>query len=280
MTMKSVVVEIKGDYAALLNDDGTVVKRRNKNYSIGDIVMAKEKSLAKKIRVAVAAALFFMVASVGVAAYETPYYYVSLDVNPGILMKVNLFEKVIGVEGINQDAQSIIEGLELKNKGIETAICNAIQRIEEKGYFVKNNNIIIAASSKNKEKAEKLALKLKDAANEEIEDEGIDVDVDCRGIGYEMVQKAKELNITPGKYNIINRLLKEEVNDVNASQSIKELMSRYTANKGNLDGPGDGEQTQNQEQTQNAGTEDKLVNQEQTSNQNGNVNKNKGRNNN
>lgn len=278
--MKSVVVEIKGENAAFLKDDGTIVMRRNKKYSIGDVVMVKEKSLAKKIRVAVAAALFFMVASVGVAAYETPYYYVSLDVNPGILLKVNLFEKVIGVEGVNEDAIAIIEGLELKNKGIETALCNAIQRIEEKGYFVKNNNIIIAASSKNTEKAEKLALKLKDAANEEIEDEGIDVDVDCRGIGYEMVQKARELNITPGKYNIITHLLKEEVNDVNINQSIKELMSRFTANKGNHDGAGDGEQTQNQEQTQNEGGEDELVNQEQTSNQNGTTNTyNKGKNN-
>lgn len=278
--MKSVVVEIKDDYAVFLKDDGTVVKKRNKNYCIGDVVIVKEKSLTKRIRVAVAAALFFMVASVGVAAYETPYYYVSLDVNPGILLKVNLFEKVIGVQGVNEDAIAIIEGLELKNKGIETALCNAIQRIEEKGYFVKNNNIIIAASSKNTEKAEKLALKLKDAANEEIEDEGIDVDVDCRGIGYEMVQKARELNITPGKYNIITHLLKEEVNDVNVNQSIKELMSRFTANKGNLDGPSDGEQTQNQEQIQNAGGEDKLVNQEQTSNQNVNTNTyNKGKNN-
>lgn len=274
--MKSVVVEIKGDYAVFLKDDGTVVKKRNKNYFIGDVVIVKEKSLTKRIRVAVAAALFFMVASVGVAAYETPYYYVSLDVNPGILLKVNLFEKVIGAQGVNEDGQAIIEGLELKNKGIETALCNAIQRIEEKGYFVKNNNIIIAASSKNTQKAEKLALKLKDAASEEVEDEGIDADVDSRGIGYEMIQNAKQWNITPGKYNIITHLLKEEVNDVNSAQTIKELMSRYTANKGSHEGLQNEEQVQNQ--TQNQGEEEQVQNEEQTLNQTGNTN-NKGKNN-
>ena len=274
--MKSVVVEIKGDYAAFLKDDGTVVKKRNRNYSIGDVVMVKERPLTKKIRVAVAAAMFFMIASVGVAAYETPYYYVSLDVNPGILLKVNLFEKVIGVEGVNQDAVQIIQGLDLKNKGIETALCNAIERIKEKGYFIKNNNIIIAASSKNNAKAEQLALRLKDAAEDEVADEGINADVDSRGIGYEMVQNAKQWNITPGKYNIITHLLKEEVNDVNSAQSIKELMSRYTSNKGSHDGLQDEEQAG--EQTQNQVDENQVQNQEQTSNQNDNANpSNKGK---
>ncbi len=278
--MKSVVVEIKGNYAAFLQDDGTVVKKRNRNYSVADIVVMKQKAFTQKIRVAVAAALFFIVASVGVVAYETPYYYVSLDVNPGILLKVNLFEKVIGAEGVNEDAIAIIEGLELKNKGIETALCNAIQRIEEKGYFVKNNNIIIAASSKNTQKAEKLALRLKDAVNEEIEDEGIDVDVDCRGIGYEMVQKAKELNITPGKYNIITRLLKEEINETNINQSIKELMSRYTKNKDNNDSISDGEQVDAKKQTQNESAEGRNENKQQTINHSNNANvNNKGKNN-
>lgn len=256
--MKSVVVEIKGDYAALLKDDGTVAIKKNKNYSIGDVVMVKEGSFAKKIRAAVAAAMFFMIASVGVAAYEAPYYYVSLDVNPGILLKVNLFEKVIGVEGINQDAVEIIQDLDLKNKGIETALCNAIERIKEKGYFVKNNNIIIAASSKNNAKAEQLALKLKDAAEDEVTDEGINVDVDSRGIGYETVQNSRQWNITPGKYNIITHLLKEEINDVNSNQSIKELMNRYTVNKGSQNSSGNEEQVR--EQTQNQGYENPNIN--------------------
>lgn len=278
--MKSVVVEIKGNYAAFLQDDGTVVKKRNRNYSVGDIVVMKQKAFTKKIRVAVAAALFFMVASIGVAAYEIPYYYVSLDVNPGILLKVNLFEKVIGAQGVNEDGQAIIEGLELKNKCIETALCNAIQRIEEKGYFVKNNNIIIAASSKNTQKAEKLALKLKDAASEEVEDEGIDADVDSRGIGYEMVQNAKQWNITPGKYNIITHLLKEEVNETNINQSIKELMSRYTKNKDNNESISDGEQVDAKKQKQNQNAEDRNENKQQSINHSNNANvNNKGKNN-
>ncbi|NMC55873.1 MAG: hypothetical protein GYA50_01450 [Eubacteriaceae bacterium] len=258
--MKSVVVEIKGENAAFLKDDGTVVIKRNKNYSIGDVVIVREKSLAKKLKVAVAAAMFFMIASVGVAAYETPYYYVSLDVNPGILLKVNLFEKVIGVEGVNQDAVQIIQDLDLKNKGIETALCNAIERIKEKGYFIQNNNIIIAASSKNNAKAQQLAQRLKDAAQDEVTDEGINADVDSRGIGYEMVQNAKQWNITPGKYNIITHLLKEEVNDVNAAQSIKELMSRYKTNKGSHDGSDDGEQIQEQTQNQSNGNQNDNAN--------------------
>jgi len=229
--MRAVVVEIKNNYAALLQDDGIIVKKKNENYKIGDVVTVREKSITKKFRFAVAAAVFFSIIGVGAAAYTTPYYYVSLDVNPGIILKANLFERVIGAEGDNEDGKAIVEKLNLKNKEIETAVRTAVDEIKQKGYFDENNNIVVAASARNNEDAEQLAQELEDVIENEVQDENIKADVDCKGIGYEMVKKAREHNITPGKYNIITHLLDEEVNDVNKNESIKELMTRYHAKK-------------------------------------------------
>lgn len=277
MSMRAVVVDIKNGYAALLQDDGTVVRKRNENYSIGDVVVIRKKSLTGKFKVAAAAAMFFIIASVGVAAYETPYYYVSMDVNPGIIMEVNIFEKVISIEAVNEDAQAIMDGLEIRNKGIETALCNAVERIEEEGYFENNNDIIIAASCKNEGKADRLALRLQERIENEVQEKGIEADVDSRGVGYEMVQQARQWSITPGKYNIITHLLDEEVNENNTSESIKSLMTRYTSGKGNRDTASDKESgdIENYEQPSNNTEDDQIQTHEQTHNNSDNTNSDK-----
>lgn len=270
--MKAVVVQIKDEYAALLQDNGIVVKKKNENYSIGDVVIMKEKSIRKKWKVAVAAVMFFMLTSVGALAYATPYYYVSLDVNPSILLKVNMFERIIGAEAVNDDAAVIMENLNLQNMGVEDAICMTIEQIEQAGYFNgEGGNIEIAASAKNNQNAQRLAEKLQGAVDEEIEDNQINAETDIRVVGYEMVQQAKELNITPGKLNIITNLLGEEVGD-NVNESIKDLMSRYTDTKGNSNsqdqnGNGNGNDDQIQDQTQDqlkTQTQDKIQDQDQT----------------
>jgi hypothetical protein len=254
--MKAVVVQIKGEYAALLQDDGIVVKKKNQNYSIGDVIIMNKKSIRKKWKIAVAAVMFFMLTSVGALAYTAPYYYVSLDVNPSILMKVNMFERIIGAEAVNEDALAIVESLNLKNQGVEDAVCMTIEQLERAGYFNgEGGEIAIAASAKNNGNAQRLAEKLQGSVNEAIEDNDINADADVRVVGYDMVQQAKELDITPGKLNIITNLLGEEVGD-NVNESIKDLMSRYTDTKGNGNNNnknsdnGNGDKTQSQDKTQ------------------------------
>jgi len=233
--MKAVVVEIKDGYAALLRDDGSVVKMKNRNFTIGDVVNMKEKTMRRKSRFSAmmaVAAMLVVIMGAGVCAYATPYYYVSLDVNPSILMQVNLFERVIGMEAANEDAAAVLEGLNLNNRNIEDAISEAVARIAEAGYFGEEGaNILISSTAKNNDKAERLAGKLKGAVEDEIAENGVKAEVAAGAMGYDMVQEAKELGITPGKLNIITNLLGEEVGD-NINESIKDLMARYTATKG------------------------------------------------
>ena len=234
--MKATVLEIKEGFAALMQEDGTIVKIKSRNLMIGDVVNMKETKLLKKGRlssVVAAAAMFVMLIGGGVYAHATTSYYVSLDVNPGIVMEVNMFERVIGMEAANEDAKEVLAGLDLKNKDVQDAISIAVERIAELGYFDgEGGNILIAATSKNEDKAERLAGKLQNAVEEEIEENGIKAEVSAGAIGYEMVQAAKAIEgMTPGKYNIIVNLLGKDANDY-ADISISDIMKEYTASKG------------------------------------------------
>ncbi len=233
--MKAVVLEIKDGFAAVLRDDGTVARLKNNNYTTGDVIFVKNlKYTRRKLisSIAAAAAALFMLVGIGAWAYDSPVYYVSLDINPSMTMEVNLFERVIGTEFVNEDAKALLEGLDLKNRPVDDVIAEVVALLAAKGYLDDDGNLIIATAAKDEKKAEQLSEKLMATAEKEAEENGTNPEVAAEALGYYMVQEAKELGITPGKLNIITNLLGEDVNDDNINEPIKDLMARYTATKG------------------------------------------------
>lgn len=70
-------------------------------------------------------------AGVGAYAYYTPTSYVSLDVNPSIEYRLNVFDRVLSVVGVNDDGENILDGIgqtKIKNKSIDKAIKGFEQR--------------------------------------------------------------------------------------------------------------------------------------------------------
>ncbi|NNJ29428.1 anti-sigma-I factor RsgI family protein [Lacrimispora defluvii] len=158
--MKSVVLEIKGKYAAVLSDDGGIKKVKNKNYVVGQEIWSiqKEEDLKmKKIPItkrmtlcASCAAIMLFGTGAGLWAYAAPYSYVSLDVNPSIEYTLNRLDRVIQVEAVNDDGQAILDELnmtDLKNKSIEDAILATVQQISNEGYFTKSNSEQVTATA-------------------------------------------------------------------------------------------------------------------------------------
>ena len=233
--MKAVVLEIKDGYAVVLRDDGTVTRLRNKYYTTGDVILMKSSKYTRRkliSSIAAVAAALMMLVGVGVWVYDSPVYYVSVDINPSITMEVNLFERVIGTEFVNEDAKALLEDIDLKNRSVEDVIEEIVALLAAEGYFDDEGNLIIAAAAKDEQKAEQLVEKLMVAAEKEAEENGTHPEVTAEALGYYLVQEAKELGITPGKLNIIVNLLEKEATEENINASIRDLMAKYTATKG------------------------------------------------
>jgi len=153
----------------------------------------------------VAAASFALLMGGGVYSYAAPAYYVSLDVNPSVILEVNMYDRVIGTEAVNEDAVAVIDGLELENTDISDAVSLTVERIDELGYFDEDGGeILIGTTSENEETAEEAAEELGSLIEEEVIENEIEAEVTAKVVGYEMVQAAKAIEgMTPGKYNII-----------------------------------------------------------------------------
>lgn len=243
--MKAVIVEIKGNFAAVLSDDGCMTKVVNKNYAIGQVIelnTSKGKfkfARRKAITMVASLAAVFTMFTVTAWAYCTPYYYVSLDVNPSIEYSVNRFERVIGVKAINEDGNKILIKLNLQNQGIDDAIKNTIEQITAQGYLngSEQGGICIAAYGINEENSQGIADRIKDRIQQCIDEEGIQADIEANGIGQQRVQRAEELNTTPGKLNLVEKL-KASFSDPDSivindwlNKPVKEIMKAIKDNK-------------------------------------------------
>lgn len=247
--MKSVVVEIKAGYAAVLSEDGCISKIKNKNYIIGQVIEIKSSKFKNINKLVMCSALTAMIAIAGgitLWAYKTPYSYVSLDVNPSIEYSLNRFDKVISVTAVNDDGQEILNELELdklENQNIEDAVAETVNQISEDGYFdnsIDNDiegGIIIATSGEDLEKSDELAEKLQKSLENEIEEIGEDIKLETISVGLERVQKAKELGVTPGKLNLVEKLQNSSTDPESIvveewlNKPVKDIMSAIKENK-------------------------------------------------
>ncbi|CAB1246389.1 putative RsgI N-terminal anti-sigma domain-containing protein [Ruminococcaceae bacterium BL-6] len=209
--MKAVVVAIRGGFAAVLSDDGRIVKVKNRNYSLGQITERKE-AVKKRFRfVSAAAAAVFVcgAAGAGVYAYCTPYSYVSLDADPSVEYCLNRFDRVLQITGVNDSGKKIADELQadgLNNEKIEDAVARTVEKIEKEGLSKGNqkSDIVISTSAKDPKKAEKMAEGLKQSTKNTAEGKG--AAVEAFPVGLDQVKEAHKLGVTPGKLDLAEKL--------------------------------------------------------------------------
>ncbi|MHB1150832.1 MAG: anti-sigma-I factor RsgI family protein [Eubacteriales bacterium] len=264
--MKALVVEIHKKNAILLSDNGCIVQRQNKNYKIGqEVLILENRSNFKKIAAYAAAACFILIVGAGFLTYYTPSAYVSFDVNPSIEYTVNIYNRVISAKGVNDDGSEIINEIDLdnlKNKTIDTAISMTVDEVAKEGYLDNEDaGIVITTSSDNMQTAGELAQNLENAANEACEENNFKRVANAEAVGKKRVEEAKELGVTPGKLNLVEKL-KDSAADPDSielnewlNKSVKDIMAKTKENR-----------EQNREQNS-----EKEENGEKSNNGNGNV---------
>ncbi len=136
--MRGVIMEIKNGRAVLLTKGGEFVNIRNKNYSVGDKVNI---SLNAGRLCAMAASLVIVCA--GVSSYFTPAGYVSVDINPSLIMTVNVYNRVIDVKSLNDDARVLLNKTDIKGKSAADSVEMLIKTSEDIGYINDNNQSVI-----------------------------------------------------------------------------------------------------------------------------------------
>ena len=157
--MKAIILERRGDEAAVLCEDGTIVKVRQEG-EVGETIeleaaiipFPKKKNgwLAK-----VAAVILMLTISGSTFGYTTASAYVSLDIADSALeLKVNHFGRVIAVNALNDDTEELAASLsgEVRNRKAEDALDYTMTYLQDGGYFADTDTALIAGVMSGSEK--------------------------------------------------------------------------------------------------------------------------------
>ena len=111
------------------------------------IPMEEVKKLRRRwAPLAVAAALAVVCCAFGLTSWRganAVASVVSLDVNPSIQLKVNQNEKVLSADALNQDAEVILEGMDLKGTQLKVAVNAIVGSLLQNGYLDRLSSAIL-----------------------------------------------------------------------------------------------------------------------------------------
>lgn len=152
-----------------------------------------------------------------------------LDVNPSVELTVNAEERVTGVTALNADAESILDGMDLKDSDLDVAVNAIIGSMLRKGYLTERaNSILVSVSSTDAATGVALQEKLTADVNELLSNQTFNGAVISQTVSNsdELKAIADENQISIGKAKLIQRIIAQNTRytfDELAALSINEL---------------------------------------------------------
>lgn len=190
----------------------------------------KKKHTIRNWAIAAAAALVLAVG--GFAGYQYQFAVdtaVSIDVNPSIELEVNRQEKVLRATPLNDDAQTILDGMELEGVNLKTAVNAVIGSMVQNGYLTDEINSILL-SVDNDDEAKRVALQeeLTQGVNESLQQLSVNGTVFAQSLNSsaELKALAEQYGISEGKAYWVQMLTAADSTlsaDVLAKLSINDL---------------------------------------------------------
>ena len=155
--MSYLVMETHPAYAVLLDEEGRFLKAANLRYQVGDTVQdivelqppkAKPPALWKPLSgVAGLAACLCLVFFGYYQPNYTAYGTLRIQINPDVEMTVSRTDRVLGLEGLNEDGEALIAGYAYQGKDRETAAGELVERAIDMGYLSDGETVSITVTS-------------------------------------------------------------------------------------------------------------------------------------
>ncbi len=138
--MRGTVMAIKNGEAVLLTRGGGFVKVKDRGYSIGDKVKVNTVPTGAARLCAMAASFLILC---GIGSYVAPAGYVSVDINPSLIMTVNVYDRVISARALNSDAEILLSNVEITGKSAKETMEILIDESTRIGYLNENNTDVL-----------------------------------------------------------------------------------------------------------------------------------------
>ncbi|MBV1708704.1 MAG: hypothetical protein KMY54_02490 [Erysipelothrix sp.] len=174
----------------------------------------------------------------GLQLVNTSASYVAVDINPSIILTTNPWDKVVEVEALNEDAETLLVDLVLIGLQVDEAVELIIAEATEMGYIdlLAEGEVAMVTAYNRDRVDEELSEKIRDRVQDRLEKREMAVNV----VGHEAVAEQKELanelGVTLGKVLFVQKMMEkypELGGDELYTMSIKDIMIKVKDLRGN-----------------------------------------------
>lgn len=180
-----------------------------------------------------AAACMLLLFLGGYWLYFTPTAEISMDINPSIELAVNRFDRVISVEGWNDDGNELASSLNVRNLGYSEAV-NQVLKNEKVATLLSDDGVLtVTVVGDDKDQTEKILSDVRACTAGER-------NAYCYLAKPEEVEEAHELGLSYGKYRAFLELQEldpsvtaEEIRDM-SMREIRDLIQSLTGGESSV----------------------------------------------
>ena len=200
----------------------------------GNVIEMNTQATPKKrksimyIAMAAAAALILVLGSVTMISLNYRIdATIGIDVNPSVELKINRSDKVVSANALNQDAEVILEGMDLKGTDITVAANAVVGAMVKNGYIDElKNSVLITVNDADEARAQQLKTELGDSINAALSEQSITAAVFSQTLvdDAEVAKLADQYGISLGKAYWVSMLSKAD-NSLSA-----DLLSKLSIN--------------------------------------------------
>lgn len=175
----------------------------------------------KKFIISMACFIFVLFCAGGYFSYFMPVSAISVDVNPSIELGVNCFDKVISVEGRNEDGNKLASSLDIKFLNYTDALDKMLAD-ESMAYYLSQDEIVsITVMGKNNDKNSEMLASVATCTEKR-------KNVYCYAANSEQAAAAREAGVSFGKYRAFLEL--QTLNPNITIEDVKGLTMRQIRN--------------------------------------------------
>lgn len=215
------------------------VKAEGNEWYLSTHEKKKPLNLLPGAGLAMAAVIFFFVQNWFVSAATFASVY--MDVNPSLTLKINSKERVTSVHAENADAERILQGMDLRNTDIDTAVNAILGSMIRNGYLYEGNDmILLSMECRDAQKGDAIRQRLSAEINDSLSAKIGRATVLEQQLGEiaDLEKKARENQISLGKAAMIAKAVNENESlsfEELSQMSISELMKKLHQEGADID---------------------------------------------
>ncbi|MDO4429296.1 MAG: hypothetical protein Q4B91_07370 [Atopobiaceae bacterium] len=170
--MSYLILECATSYAVALDDEGRFMKVPNLGYKMGqevDDVITFEgspfgeadvvpfearrarRTRGRRVALVAAAACLAVAVVAGAAVWQLPVGTVYMSINPEVSIEVNRLDRVVGLDGENDDGDDLIEGFAYYGRTLDEVSDDLADLAEDQGYLDDGGTIELTVESDDEE---------------------------------------------------------------------------------------------------------------------------------